>query len=155
MIRPNELWQLRVGDLDLSRQTVTVLAKVSKSGRTDVVTLPRILIDLLLELKITEMPSNFYIFGDKFKTCADPGHKKMFSNYWSRYVVHERGLFPELKDKNVCFYSLKGTGITNMLENNVPSIMVQHQARHKHLTTTEIYTQTRIVTTPEELKEYR
>lgn len=155
MIRPNELWQLRVDDLDLSRQTVTVSAKVSKSSRTDVVTLPRILIDLLLELKITEKPGNYYIFGDKFKTCADPGHKKMFSNYWSRHIVSPRGLFPELKDKNVCFYSLKGTGITNMLENSVPSVVVQRQARHRHLTTTEIYMQTKQIRTSEELTDYR
>ena len=155
LIRPNELWQLKVADVNIQDQKVMVSAKISKSSRTDVVTLPRIVIDLLLDLDIMSKPKNCYIFGDKFETCTTPGHKKMFSNFWTRFIVSPRGLFPELKDKHVCFYSLKGTGITNMLENNVPSIMVQHQARHKHLTTTEIYTQTRNVTTPDELKEYR
>ena len=155
MIRPNELWHLKVADVDIYRQTVSVSAKISKSSRADIVTLPRIVIDLYLELGIDAKPHNCYIFGEHFETCPTAGHKKMFSHYWERRIVSPRGLFPELKSKHVCFYSLKGTGITNMLENNLPSIMVQHQARHKHLTTTEIYTQTRNVTTPDELKEYR
>lgn len=155
MIRPGELWQLKVDDVDLARQTVTVSAKISKSSRTDIVTLPRILIDLYKELQIDQNPKNCYIFGDKFETCPVPGHKKMFSNHWSRHIVSPRGLFPELKDKNVCFYSLKGTGITNMLENSVPSVVVQRQARHRHLTTTEIYTQTKQIRPSEELTDYR
>lgn len=100
MIRPGELWQLKVDDVDLARQTVTVSAKISKSSRTDIVTLPR----------IDQKPKNCYIFGDKFETCPVPGHKKMFSNHWSRHIVSPRGLFPELKNRRVCFYSLKGTG---------------------------------------------
>lgn len=154
-IRPGELWRIKVGDINLSAQTLTVSAKISKSGRTDVITIPRIVIELLLDLGALQKPSDNYIFGERFETCSRPGEPKMFSHYWERHIVSPRGLFPELKNRRVCFYSLKGTGITNMLENSVPSVVVQRQARHRHLTTTEIYMQTKQIRTSEELTDYR
>lgn len=155
MIRPNELWQLKISDINLKEQTITVSGSIAKNGRTQKVTLPRIVIELMMDLDILGKPANYYIFGEKFETCKNPGHSKMFSNYWERFITSKNGLFPDLKSRHVCFYSLKGTGITNMLENDIPSILVQKQARHSHLTTTEIYTQTNIFHAPEEIKNYK
>lgn len=154
-IRPGELWRIKVGDVNLREQTLTVSAKISKSSRTDVITIPRIVIELLLDLGVLQKPADNYIFGERFETCSRPGERKMFSHYWERHIVSPRGIFPELKNRRVCFYSLKGTGITNMLENSVPSIVVQRQARHRHLTTTEIYMQTKHNRTSDELTDYR
>ena len=42
--------------------------------------------------------------------------------------------------KEVQFYSLKDTGITDMLNAGVPAIKVRDQARHSDLRITEIYT---------------
>ena len=49
------------------------------------------------------------------------------------------GLPAELK-----FYSLKDTGITNMLKSNMDVLSVRDQARHSSISITDMYTPTNV-----------
>ena len=153
-IRPNELYQLKVGDLNFAEQSVFVSEAISKTKRDAKVTLPAVVIELMVELGIHNHRSNEFIFGDRLKCCDKKGTQKQFGRYWDRHVACDGGLMPELQKRNVCFYSLKSTGITDMLERGIASITVRDQARHSNLSTTEIYAKKSKLTVSEELKEY-
>lgn len=146
---------MKLENIDVKKQTIFIPDSISKDRKDALITLPEVVLDLLNELKIMQKPHDCYIFGKDFETCRTIGHNKMFSNYWDRFIVSDKGLLPQLKGKHVCFYSLKGTGITKMLKSGVASIAVRDQARHQHITTTEIYAQRQQLKAPEVLKNYK
>lgn len=61
-------------------------------------------------------------------------YSRKFASYWS-YVIRPSLGFP----KELQFYSLKDTGITNMVNSGVPLTSVQQQADHSSLAITSIY----------------
>ena len=64
-----------------------------------------------------------------------------FRDYWNKKVRKDLGLPDQYK-----FYSLKDTGITNMLRANTDILTVRDQARHSSILITDIYT-------PKDIKE--
>lgn len=154
-IRPNELYRIKVGDINIEHQTVFISAEISKNSLDATVTIPQVVIELINELGIMKHNKECYIFGEHFETSKKIGHNKMFGNYWDRFIIKDGGLCPEFKGKGYCFYSLKGTGITTMLKEGVPTIIVRDQARHQDITTTEIYTKGRNLKAPALLKDYK
>ena len=154
-IRPNELYRIKVKDINIEQQTVFVSSEISKNSLDATVTIPNTVIELIKKLGIMKHGKECYIFGEHFETCKKIGHNKMFGNYWDRFITKDGGLCPEFKGKGYCFYSLKGTGITTMLKEGVPTIIVRDQARHQDITTTEIYTKGRNLKAPAMLKDYK
>lgn len=134
-IRPVEMTRLRIGNFNIKEGTITIPADCSKNKKTQSVTVPRKVLKYAVELGIFSAPIQYYIFSDKLcpgKTEIDP---KIFRDHWQK-LRRPLGLRPEWK-----FYSLKDTGITEMMQtNNVPSIEVRDQARHSSLLITDIYT---------------
>ena len=154
-IRPNELYRVKVRYIDFTGQTVTVPAEISKNRKTAKVTLPAIVVDLMRELGIDRHKGEDYLFG-KGLTCGPViGNSKQFGRFWERRVACEGGIYPELEKRKVVFYSLKNSGITDMLARGVPSAVVRDQARHQDLSTTEIYGRGSSMKAPEGLKDYR
>ena len=154
-IRPNELYQLKVENLNFAEQSVFIPAAISKNRRDGKVTLPEDVIKLMIELGVHSKPGCFYIFGDRMQCCATKGTPKQFSRYWDNHVTRKGGLYPELKDRGIVFYSLKNSGITDMLESGVASITVRDQARHSDISTTEIYARQTSLKAPDALKNYK
>lgn len=154
-IRPNELYRLKVENLNLEEQSVFIPAAISKNKRDGKVTLPAEVVDLMVELGVASMPGNYYIFGDRMQCCPKLGTPKQFGRYWDNHVACKGGLYPELKKRGIVFYSLKNTGITDMLESGVASITVRDQARHSNISTTEIYARQTSMTAPAALKNYK
>ena len=74
--------------------------------------------------------------GDRFE--FKPGPDKVWSqrvsDFWQVYVRPNCGFGPEVQ-----FYSLKDTGITNMLGSGVPASFVKQQADHSSLSMTSVY----------------
>ena len=73
--------------------------------------------------------ANWLIMGQERRT------EKAFRDYWSRYIRTNLNLTDRYK-----FYSLKDTGITNMLRANTDILTVRDQARHSSILITDIYT---------------
>ena len=65
----------------------------------------------------------------------DRKSEKQFRDYWQRYVRKNLKLTDRYK-----FYSLKDTGITNMLRANTDILTVRDQARHSSILITDRYT---------------
>lgn len=133
-IRPKELSMLRLSNFSLKRQTVFVPDTVSKNRKDGTITLPAKVIKLMLDLDVFNYPNDYYLFSDKFMPGAVRKDEKQFRDYWGRYLRKDLK-FPD-KYK---FYSLKDTGITNMLR-RYDSLTVRDQARHSSILMTDIYT---------------
>ena len=86
-------------------------------------------------VKIDLSKGDYYLFSGKDFV---PGKEKIWSqrisDYWAK-VVRPGCNF----DEDVQFYSLKDTGITNMIASGIPVSFVQQQADHSSLAITSIY----------------
>ncbi len=133
-LRRTELTKLKVRDVHISENCVVVPADISKNKKTETITIPS-QFKQLLENHILKAKQTDYVFSanDFFPGPTELKPKKI-SDEWAK-------MRRNLKfSKSYQFYSLKDTGITNMLEMGVPAIKVRDQARHHDLSETEKYT---------------
>lgn len=134
-IRPVEMTRLRVDYFNLSTGTVTIPAECSKNKKKQSVTVPKMVLQYGLELGIFSEPMRYYVFSDGLRPGKNAIDPKIFRDHWGK-------LRKALKfRKEWKFYSLKDTGITEMLKSKaVKTIEVRDQARHSSLSITDIYT---------------
>ena len=130
-IRPNELKKLKVEHVNIEKSYITIPSSISKNRKTENVTIPNIFIEELKE-HIGKASKDLFLFGKKFA----PGKQAITNLFYNWENVRKKYGFR----KEVQFYSLKDTGITDMLNAGVPAIKVRDQARHSDLKITEIYT---------------
>lgn len=133
-VRPKEMAFIKIEHISLSRQTLYIPEDSAKNRKDGTVTLPPKVIKLMLELNIFDNPGGYYLFSDGFAPGSKYRDSKQFRDWWNRYVRKDLGFGTEYK-----FYSLKDTGITNMLR-KYKSITVRDQARHSSVLVTEMYT---------------
>ena len=133
-IRPKEICMLRICDIDYNEQTIRIPSNVAKNHNERVLGVPDCLMEYFRE--IADYPHTYYIYGDK-NTFA-PGPKRI---YPTRIAERWKTMRNELKlPASYQFYSLKDTGITEMLEAGVPPKYVKELADHHSLEMTERYT---------------
>lgn len=125
---------LKVRDFNLKKGTITIPAAVSKNKREQTVTVPKKVLFYAMELGVFSAPSDDFIFSFRLKPGPEEIDAKHFRDHWEN-LRKSFGLKREWK-----FYSLKDTGITEMLRAKMPAISVRDQARHSSLAITEIYT---------------
>ena len=132
-IRRTELTKLKVKDLHLP-YFITIPADVSKNRKENNVTIPKQL-NALLQKHIKGANIDDYIFSaNNFKPGPKKMHPKKISDTWSKFRKKHQ-IANEYQ-----FYSLKDTGITDLLRKGIPAIKVRDQARHYDLRITEAYT---------------
>lgn len=149
-VRPHEIAQLKVEDFSLRNKTLLIHGDVAKNWQDAVVTLPMHVIDLMLDLGIFESPGSFYLFSAGFKPGRDFRSEKYFRDYWTRVLRKDLNFSDRYK-----FYSLKDTGITNMLKANTDVLSVRDQARHSSILITDMYTPKDIKQANKLLMNYR
>lgn len=140
-VRPRELSFLKIGDFHLQTQTLTLHGAHTKNGNDATITLPSHVIRLMIDLNVFSYPSHYYLFSDRFSPGEARKSEKIFRDYWCRNLRKALGFSVRYK-----FYSLKDTGITNMLKANADVLSVRDQARHSSILITDIYT-------PKDIKE--
>ncbi|MGN1221261.1 MAG: tyrosine-type recombinase/integrase [Candidatus Cryptobacteroides sp.] len=133
LIRPKEISMLKCKDIDISRHTVRISEDIAKNDNTSFRTIPDQLMKRLAKVNLKN--GDYYLFSGKDFT---PGKERIWSqkisDYWGQ-VVRPGCNF----DSEVQFYSLKDTGITNMIASGIPVSFVQQQADHSSLAITSIY----------------
>lgn len=135
MIRPKEMSMLTVGNIHLHDGVIHVPGNVSKNRKGANVTLPKKVILLMLDLHIFDYPSSYYLFSQDFAPGKTFRKCKPMSDYWDYYIRRDLHWGKELK-----LYSLKDTGITNLLH-KVDVLTVRDQARHSDISITNVYAQ--------------
>lgn len=133
-IRPAEMVGLRLNDISLKKQTIFVSDNISKNRKDGTITLPSKVIHLMLDLHIFNNPGDYYLFSDGFRPGKTKRSEKMFRDWWAHHLRKDLKLSAQYK-----FYSLKDTGITNMLR-HYDVLSVRDQARHSSILMTDIYT---------------
>ena len=133
-IRPEELRNIRLGDISIRNQTVTVRAEISKNRKTQTVGLHDSVIRLMLELKTFDGHTNQdYLFGSKELA---PGRERIYVN---RFRVEWHKVRAALRwDDRFQFYSLKDSGIRDGI-NAMGLVTARDQARHSDVAVTNLY----------------
>ena len=126
---------LRIRDVSAKKKTLSLSGVNTKNGRDAVITIPNHVIELMKELDIFSKPLNYYIFGNNFRPGLEVLKARAFSLYWDKNVRKRLNLNASYK-----FYSLKDTGITNMIKSKTDLLSVRDQARHSSVDITNIYT---------------
>ncbi len=150
-IRPNEISLLRIKDVDIVNQTIFISKEIAKNDTDSIRTIPDVMMPYISKLNLSA-PSDYYLFSNDVPKKFIPGKKRAegreIARYWSDIIR------PGLNwPKSLQFYSLKDTGITNMLADGVAPNFVQGQADHSSLSITSIYAQKRNAEAQEEIKE--
>lgn len=132
-IRPIELTYLKVGDIKVKGQKIVVHAEWAKNKRDEAVGLNKELLMLMVELKVLEAPSSYYLFGNRrFTPSPDKMDARIFSE---RFIKLRKELgWPD----SIQFYSLKDSGIRD-LANAKGIVVARDQARHTDISTTNYY----------------
>lgn len=132
LIRPKEIRMLQIKHIDFKEMVIDLPACISKNHHERIVPLRDELKEYLIELK--DYAPSWYIFSQGFK----PGKKQMAVHAIGKTWVRMRESLGLSSDYQ--FYSLKDTGITEMLEAGVPAKLVKELADHHSLEMTERYT---------------
>ena len=134
LARRTELSKIKVGDVNLKNDTLYIEAVDSKSNKSAHVTIPREL-SILLKSHILNSKESNYLFSENNYKPGDTRFKpnKSTSN-WKR-MRNKIGIAFEIK-----WYSLKDTGITDLIMAGVPLLSVRDQARHQNIKQTDEYT---------------
>jgi integrase len=132
-MRPNEIVQLRVGDIDFDNGLIRVPSYVAKNHGERVLAVPGELMEYFRTL--SQYPPTYYIFaGGTYAPAPKRIAPTRIADTWRE--MREKLKLPA----SYQFYSLKDTGITEMLEAGVPAKYVKELAGHHSLEMTERYT---------------
>ena len=136
LLRPKEIALLKVGDIDLKKQLIHISGTIAKNDNDSSRTIPDDMVPYLKALDLSH--PNLYLFGKHRHCDFSPGKEPVCSReiarVWDRYVRKNCHF-----SMDVQFYSLKDTGVTNMIGAGVPISFVQQQADHSSVAMTAIY----------------
>lgn len=133
-VRRTELTKIKVGDLKLAKGILVIKSSQAKKSKTEqAITIPEEMYSYLIP-HIQGATNDMYLFSRYgFRPGPEQLSPKLISDEWDR--MRKALALPSIYQ----FYSLKDTGITEMLERGMPSFKVQRQARHSDLKMTEKY----------------
>ena len=147
-IRPIELSQIKLENINIAEQKVFVPASVSKNRKDGMVGLNDGIIKLMAELRVFDRPSHCYLFGKDFKPSERRADSRVFRDYFVK--VREALRWDDSKQ----FYSLKDSGIRD-LANAEGIVVARDQARHSNISTTNKYLKGDSLTVHEQTKHFR
>jgi len=134
LIRPKEIANLKPCDFNLKNQTIFISGTFAKNHQDRISTIPDSMMPLLKKWNFNNAASNQYIFGTNLLPGSKPVDSKRFAKKWEK-------LRRELKlDKEMKLYSLRDSGIIQMLNDGISIEEVRKQADHSSLEMTTIYT---------------
>lgn len=132
-----EQTRLRLRYFNVKNCTLTIPSEDSKNRTTQTITIPKKVMMFMLDLGVFDYPPHYFLFSNNIMPGNVQVDRRLITIRWTR-------LKKELKlDKDYTFYSLKDTGITEMLDKKLSNISVRDQARHSSLAVTDVYTRHR------------
>ena len=147
-IRPEEITNIRLCDIQLKEQKVFVASTISKNRRDGMVGLNDELIKMMIDLKVFDSPNDSYLFSKDFKPGKTKSSTKVFRTYF--YKVRDALHMPDTYQ----FYSLKDSGIRD-LANAEGIVVARDQARHADISTTNKYLKGDQMAVHEETKHFK
>jgi len=133
LIRPKEILHLKPGDFLIKEKILKIPPSVAKNGKERSVAMPDYVISEILRLKLDKIPADYYVFSNEFRPGKQLKNTRDIGRYWQKL----RGTLDI--PKNISFYSLKDSGITDLLNAGVAPKVVQHHADHSSIEQTMEY----------------
>lgn len=134
LIRPSEIERLQVRDVDLKNKCIHIPANKAKTHKDRDAALSDTCIAMLIPLlsKPGILPT-WYLINSNYECGPEPCYHGMFKKHWMK-IRKNCGLPDEMQ-----LYSLKDSGITEMLEAGVSINQVKEAAGHADISTTNKY----------------
>jgi integrase len=133
LLRPNEIVQLKP---KFFKQNILHLpADISKNNKDRIISLTKEIKEAMKLINFWEIPANHFVVSKKFKPGQIQIRPNEIAKYWAKLRI-ELDLPKEYQ-----FYSLKDTGIVNMIRSGISLEAVRDQAGHSSLEMTNKYVQ--------------
>lgn len=135
-IRPNEISNIQLKHIHLDRHYILIEADNAKNGKARCATITRDIEEYLEPLLKKYPDKDLYLFGVGRQMMPSAGHarKNYFSKCWER-MRDDLKLPVEMQ-----LYSLRDTGLVDLLHAGVDQLTVQHHADHSSIAIQNIYT---------------
>ena len=135
-IRPAEILKIRVKHIHLAQRYIVIPGENAKNHHERFATLSPALVELLTPIVLHCNSPEYFLFGknDRLDPDIAPANKSYFQKSWER-MRSATGLPKEMQ-----LYSLRDTGLTDLLHAGVDQLTVQHHADHSSLAIQSIYT---------------
>lgn len=133
LLRPAELTKLKISDISLFEQIIHVRPEVSKTKREAWVRILEEFMPHLVDHIKKHTQENYVFSADGYKPGKVQLSGREFTRTWTK-MRKKMKLNPKYQ-----LYSLKDTGITDMLHAGVPAVVVRDHARHADLSMTNKY----------------
>ena len=135
-IRPAEILRVQLKHVNLEEHYIVIPAENAKNHHERYATLTPELVRLLTPVKREYSNGELFLFGknEDLLPDRDPVNKSYFQKSWER-MRRATGLPKEMQ-----LYSLRDTGITDLLHAGMDPLTVQHHADHSSLAIQKIYT---------------
>lgn len=134
LIRPKEIANLKPKDFDIKNQTIFISGTFSKNHNDRISTIPTAMLPFVEKWNFNGAAQDEYIFSMKTKRENLPIDAKIFTKKWDK-LRDLLGL-----DKEMKLYSLRDSGIIQMLNDGISPEEVMRQADHSSLEMTTVYT---------------
>lgn len=135
-IRPAEILRIQLKHIHLDRRYIFIPGENAKNHRDRFATLTPSLVAMLKPVTERFGDPELYLVGKNENLDPDtqPVNKSYFQKSWER-MRRATGLPKEMQ-----LYSLRDTGLTDLLHAGVDPLSVQHHADHSSLAMQQIYT---------------
>ena len=133
LIRPGEICYLKPEHFELDTQIITVPEEAAKNGRSRISTIPDVIIKDLAKYNFGGALYNDYIFGQGFEAGRIKMDPRRLSKVWDK-MRKDLDLPKEYQ-----LYSLRDSGIVQLLRDGVSPDEVMKQAGHHSLEITTQY----------------
>ena len=135
-IRPAEINKIQLKHIRLDKHYIVIPSDNAKNHKERYATLTHSLVGMLSGVLAKHKNPDFYLFGNNKDLFPDkePITKSYFHKSWER-MRRAVGLPLEMQ-----LYSLRDTGLTDLLHAGVDQLTVQHHADHSSLDIQNIYT---------------
>lgn len=133
LIRPKEISELRIKDLNLQEKCILVRPEVAKTHNARYASLSDELIKLLSSPQFQKAKPNYYVLGAGYVPNTIKMPKDRFHKDWDK--MRKALKLPE----EMQLYSLRDTGINTLLKNGVDTLTVMQHADHHDLSITTRY----------------
>ncbi len=136
LIRPKEIQNIRIKDIDIENKYIIIRSENAKNHNERYATISDPIIDYLQSLHLSRYNPNYYLFGkQKWVPAKEPISAARFRKVWDRMRI-------DLKlEKAMQLYSLRDTGITELLKSGMDPLTVMQHADHHDLSITTKYAQ--------------
>ncbi|MDR0206465.1 MAG: tyrosine-type recombinase/integrase [Bacteroidales bacterium] len=133
LIRPKEIRGLLISDISTVKGQITVQKEVAKNGKERIVPMTPDIIEDFVNLNLKSYVSSCYVFGEDFKPSKTKLTDFFMHKYWAK-MRKKLGLPEEMQQ-----YSLRDSGIFEMIKSGIDPLSVQQLADHHSLEMTTIY----------------